>query len=119
MNNEIKVNLNVVLQGRIMLSQVAAEKCQEGCYDSFSLVVSDTKGKRETITVTTRKSVPATQFVNICKDAYYSMISEEIPRWAKPKWWLNINHKMRLEAHLQRISEGLGGVSYSYQVFED
>lgn len=79
----------------------------------------DKKPVSEVITFHTRKTKPATQSLNICKDAYNYMISGECPYWSKPKVWNAMNKKERLEAHLQRITEGLGGVSYTYQVFED
>lgn len=95
MNNEIKVSLSVVLQGRTMLSQ-------------------------EVIQVKTRKSAPASQSLNISKEGYDAMTDKKnVPYWSKAGTWAGMNAKMRLEAHLRRICEGLGGTSYTYQVFED
>ena len=48
MNNEIKVSLSVVLQGRTMLSQEAAKALEEqglAGYDEFNMEVSDAKGQ--------------------------------------------------------------------------
>lgn len=144
---EIKVNLSVVLQGRTMFSkeeclkttQKVIEKTSKKTgktykkkvdvlvddldkMDSHTLKVVDYVDKKpvsEVITFHTRKTKPATQSLNICKDAYNYMISGECPYWSKPKVWNAMNKKERLESHLQRITEGLGGVSYTYQVFED
>lgn len=41
------------------------------------------------------------------------------PSWSKPGKWSAMSEKERLEAHLQRTVEHLGGASYTYQVFED
>ena len=83
--------------------------------------VSDAKGQnREVIHVKTRKGVPASQSLNISKDGYDAMTDKEtVPYWSKEGAWKGMNAKMRLEAHLRRICEGLGGTSYTYQVFED
>lgn len=124
MNNEIKVSLSVVLQGRTMLSQEAAKALEEqglAGYDEFNMEVSDAKGQsREVIHVKTRKSAPASQSLNISKEGYDAMTDKEnVPYWSKEGAWKGMNAKMGLEAHLRRICEGLGGTSYTYQVFED
>ena len=90
--------------------------------DKNTLKVTDYTGKKpvtETIIFHTRKLKPVTQFLNICREGYNSMISGECPYWSKPKVWNNLRKKERLEAHLQRITEGLGGTSYTYQILED
>lgn len=120
MNNVIKVNLNITLPGRIMLSsQVARNKPKN--YDSFSMEVADSKGKnKERITVRVRKMIPAKQAINLTVDAYEAMIDKkEIPYWIKAGTWVSMTNNQRLEAHLKRIVEGLGGVDYTYVVFED
>ena len=147
MNNEIKVNLSIVLPGSVLFSKVECLKTTQkviektskktgktykkkvnvvvdnlDMMDSSTIRVTeyvDKKPVSEVITVHTRKSKPATQSLNICKEGYNSMISGECPYWSKPKVWNNMSKKERLEAHLQRIAEGLGGTSYTYQVFED
>lgn len=144
MNNEIKVNLSIVLQGSIMFSKEECLKTTQkvientskktgktykktvdvlvdnlDMMDKSTIRVIDKNNTVETITVYTRKSKPATQSLNICKDAYRYMVSTECPSWSKPKIWNTMKPKERLEAHLQRITEGLGGVSYTYQIFKD
>ena len=44
---------------------------------------------------------------------------DSCPSWSKPSKWTAMSEKERLEAHLQRTVEHLGGASYTYQVFED
>ena len=124
MNNEVKVSVTITLQGGVMLTHEEAkarEKQGLASYDNFSMEVSDAKGQnKEVIHFQTRKSVPAIQVLNITNEGYNTMIDELIiPYWSKAGAWVGINSKMRLEAHLQRICESLGGMSYTYTVFED
>lgn len=125
--NEIKVSLSVVLQGSIMYSQEQAkalEKEKEGTgYDTFSMRVegkkSDGKKDVQTITVKTRKNKPASQSLNLSMDAYNYMVSSEAPYFVKPRDWERLTKKQRLEAHLKRIVEELGGVSFTYAVLDN
>lgn len=127
MNNEIKVSLSVTLQGSVMLSQEQAkalEKEKEGTgYDTFSMRVEGKKSDGEkdvqTITVKTRKCKPAGQSLNLSMDAYNYMVSSEAPYFVKPRDWERLTKKQRLEAHLKRIVEELGGVSFTYAVLDN
>ena len=126
MNNEIKVSLSVTLQGSVMLSHEQAkalEKEKEGTgYDTFNMRVegkkSDGKKDVQTITVKTRKSRPARQSLNLSMDAYNYMVSDEAPYFVKARDWKRLTKKQRLEAHLNRICQELGGVSYTYAVLD-
>lgn len=62
---------------------------------------------------------PASHHINICTEAYKYMTSNECPCWAKPKTWAMMRETQRLEAHLQRICEYVGGKSFTYEVLED
>ena len=127
MNNEIKVSLSITLQGSVMLSQEQAkalEKEKEGTgYDTFNMRVegkkSDGKKDVQTITVKTRKNKPASQSLNLSMDAYNYMVSDEAPYFVKPGDWERLTKKQRLEAHLKRIVEELGGVSFTYAVLDN
>ena len=132
MNNEIKVSLSVTLQGSVMLSQEQAkalEKEKEGTgYDTFSMRVegkksdgkkSDGKKDVQTITVKTRKCKPAGQSLNLSMDAYNYMVSSEAPYFVKPRDWERLTKRQRLEAHLKRIVEELGGVGFTYAVLDN
>lgn len=125
--NEIKVSLSIVLQGSTMYSQEQAkalekEKVGTG-YDTFSMRVegkkSDGKKDVQTITVKTRKCKPAGQSLNLSMDAYNYMVSSEAPYFVKPRDWERLTKKQRLEAHLKRIVEGLGGVSFTYTILDN
>ena len=124
--NEIKVSLSIVLQGSIMYSQEQAKALEEEKvgtgYDAFSMRVEGLKkGKKdtETITVKTRKCKPAGQSLNLSMDAYEYMIGEEAPYFVKPRDWGRLTKKQRLETHLKRIAEGLGGVSFTYAILDN
>lgn len=126
MNNEIKVSLSITLQGSVMLSQEQAKALEEEKvgtgYDAFSMRVEGLKkGKKdaETITVKTRKCKPAGQSLNLSMDAYEYMIGKEAPYFVKPRDWERLTKKQRLEAHLKRVVEGLGGVSFTYTILDN
>lgn len=126
MNNEIKVSLSITLQGSVVLSQEQAKALEEEKvgtgYDAFSMRVEGLKkGKKdaETITVKTRKCKPAGQSLNLSMDAYEYMIGKEAPYFVKPRDWERLTKKQRLEAHLKRIVEGLGGVSFTYTILDN
>lgn len=124
--NEIKVSLSIVLQGSIMYSQEQAKALEEEKagtgYDTFSMRVEglkDGKKNTETITVKTRKCKPAGQSLNLSMDAYEYMTGKEAPHFVKARVWKRLTKKQRLEAHLKRIVEGLGGVSFTYAVLDN
>lgn len=124
--NEIKVSLSITLQGGVMYSQEQAkalekEKVGTG-YDTFNMRVEGLKdGKKdaETITVKTRKCKPAGQSLNLSMDAYDYMTGKEAPYFVKAKDWKRLTKKQRLKAHLKRICEELGGVSFTYAVLDN
>ena len=143
--NEIKLNLSIELPGSTMLKKeeclktthkVIEKKTKAGKIykktikvkvedldkmEKHSMRVTDKDGTNpEIITFHTRKCKPATQSLNISKEAYEYMIDKDsCPSWSKPGKWTAMSKKERLEAHLQRTVEYLGGTSYTYQVFED
>lgn len=125
--NEIKVSLSITLQGGVMYSQEQAkalEKEKEGTgYDTFNMRVegkkSDGKKDVQTITVKTRKNKPASQSLNLSMDAYDYMTGKEAPYFVKARDWERLTKKQRLEAHLKRIVEELGGVSFTYAVLDN
>jgi hypothetical protein len=143
--NEIKLNLSIELPGSTMLSK---EECLKTTYkviekktkagkiyektievkvenwdkmEKHSMRVANTNGTNpEIITFHTRKCKPATQSLSMSKEAYEYMIDKDsCPSWSKPGKWAAMSEKERLEAHLQRTVEYLGGISYTYRVFED
>lgn len=142
---EVKVSLTIGLPGAIMWSKeeclktthkVIEKKTKAGKIykktikvrvedwdkmEKHSMRVANTNGTNpEIVTFHTRKCKPATQSLNISKEAYEYMIDKDsCPSWSKPGKWAAMSKKERLEAHLQRTVAHLGGTSYTYQVFED
>lgn len=144
MNNEIKVSLNIILQGRVMLSKDECLKTTQkeiikknnktgksykkiinevvedlSKMDKSTIKVSENGRNNEVLTIYTRKCKPATQSINLYKDTYDYMVSKECPEWSKVSIWNQMSKKAKLEAHLKRIAEYLGGKLESYQIFED
>ena len=143
--NEIKLSLSIELPGSTMFSKeeclktthkVIEKKTKAGKIykktikvkvedwdkmEEYSMKVTNRDGTNpEIITFHTRKCKPATQSLNISKEAYEYMIDKDsCPSWSKPGKWAVMGKKERLKTHLQKIVEHLGGTSYSYQVFED
>lgn len=143
--SEIKLSLSIELQGSTMFSKeeclktthkVIEKKTKAGKVykktikvkvedwdkmEKHSMRVTDEGGTNpEIITFHTRKCKPAAQSLNMGKEAYEYMIDKNsCPSWSKPSKWATMSKKERLEAHLQRTVEYLGGTSYTYQVFED
>lgn len=123
--SDVKVSLTVALQGRTMVSQETADALEKlspaGGYDRTSIEVSGPDHKdREVIVIRTRKSIPATQTINLSEEAYNYMISSEgCPFFLKQRHWNALKTKERLAIHIERIAQQLGGVVLSCQVLED
>lgn len=138
--NEIKLNLSIVLPGSTLFSKEECLKTTQEVIklkngkkrtvtkvvedwdkmDKHTFKVSESgKAKPETIVFHTRKCKPATQSINLNKNAFDYMTRGECPSFAKPKDWARMSKKQKLEAHLSKIVEHVGGVSFTYQVFED
>ena len=57
--------------------------------------------------------------LNISEDSYNFMVSKQCPFWFKSKGkWFGMSEKQRLEVHLQRTCEDLGGHSFTYKIIE-
>lgn len=123
--SDVKVNLTAALQGRTMVSQETADALEKlspaGGYDRTSIEVSGPDHKdREVIVIRTRKSIPATQTINLSEEAYNYMISSEgCPFFLKQRHWNALKTKERLAIHTERIAQQLGGKVLSCQVLED
>lgn len=125
MNNEIKILLTINLEGGTLVRKSEPEVIEyvitKKGFNSFK------KGKGKGNEVVKRGKFkhyplvakPATQYLHINKESYYYMISSECPYWIKPNIWEKMTTIQRLEAHLKRTSEYLGGKSFTYKVLED
>lgn len=127
--SEIKLSLSIKLPGSVMYSQEGAKALEQQGLAGFtkhSLVVEMHKrmGKKvkvdkETIHFKTRNTIPAVQNINISKDAYNYMVSNECPSFMTPKDWSRMSKVKKLEAHLNEIAESRGGKVLHYHIFED
>lgn len=131
---EVKLSLNIKLQGRVLLSQEEADSLEKQGQHGYSVqqmtVEWGKKGntKKDRITIRTRNARHAIQSINICKEAYDYMTAKSkkkeedayyCPYFSKPAKWFPLSKKERLEAHLKEIAASRGGVVESYHVFED
>lgn len=118
------MSVSITLQGGVMLTQAEAkqlEKNKAGTgYDLTRIRVEDKKGNADVINVRTRKFRTVTQTISMCKEAYEYMTSKDgCPHNIKKFIWTTMNKKQRLEAHLDLVCKHLGGISYTYKVFDD
>lgn len=127
MNNVTKISLTINLEGSTLVRKSEFEVIK------YTMPTKDTKPSKKWRGKEGLKGVikgvckhypleakPAHQHINMTEEAYKYMTSNaECPCWLKPKAWNSMSKKERLEAHLQRITEGLGGTSYTYQIFEN
>lgn len=126
MSNVTKISLTINLEGSTLVRKSEPEVIK---YTVTAKDIEPSKKWRgkdglEVVSKGTHKhysleAKPASQHINMTEEAYKYMISSECPYWSKPKVWNNLSEKERLEAHLQRTAESLGGKSYSYVIFED
>lgn len=122
--SEIKVSVSITLQGGVMLTQAEAEQLEENKvgtgYDLARIRVKGKKGNTDVINVRTRKFRTATQTISMYKEAYDYMTSKDsCPPGIKQFIWAKMKPVQRLEAHLDLVCKHLGGISYTYKVFDD
>lgn len=124
---ESKVNLSITLPGAVLMT---SQECEENPKNYEKQVIrvetikQDKKKKKpikfvEYLDIYVRKCRTASQSINMTKQAYDYMTSKECPYFAKPKDWVRMSKIKRLEAHLEETCKALGGINYTYQVFED
>ena len=77
--------------------------------------------QRHTIVIWVRNGVPAVQKMQMSKEAYQWMISEEsaILDEYKLRDWKSFSKTKRLKLHLKRTAESLQGKLLDFEVFED
>lgn len=123
MTSDIKVNLNITLPGRTMLSEKECSKSPKESYYysriSYETLVGRGKVVRKTEHLQLRKAVPAIKSLNLSKEAYINMTESYIPKEIERKKWKSMSHKSRLEANLKELVEDMGGISFSYVIFDD
>ena len=126
MNNTIKISLTIELEGSTLVRRSEPEIIK------FSVTKRDLEPNKkwkdkDGLKVVRRGIIknypliakPAKQHINMGIEAYKFMTSNECPSWVKPKIWSSMNEIQRLEAHLQRTCEHVGGKSFTYKILED
>lgn len=131
--SEIKVSVNITLPGSVMFTQAEAEQLEKEKtgtgFDTKSMIVEskiwDKKLKKqvtksERITFKYRKCRPAPMTISLSKEAYkYMRSAESVLSPFKPYQWKGLKPDARLKLHIKRLCEALGGLSYTYKVFDD
>ena len=65
-------------------------------------------------------TIPATQKITMCKEAYDYMISDACPEWFhNVKEWRKMSEEQRLKLHLSRTAQHFGAKSFTYQIIDD
>lgn len=135
--SEIKVRLSLCIPGARRLSWQECQKNPKESYDETRIKVSfkDKRGKTcyERLTIKTRKSELVRQSIQISKEAYDYMISDEVPSNKLNKRvpfrvngkrklvpiWCTYTDDQKLRWHFQNIADTLGAKDFSYEILED
>lgn len=106
--DNVKLSLTVILPGSKMVTD-----------DSRKELVQ-MRINRDILNISIKGTEDAKQVINMSKDAYDYMVSNEMPEWFHNKFkWNTMSKKQRLIEHLQRTCDHLRGKSYSYTIYED
>lgn len=128
MNNTIKISLTINgIEGSTLVRRSEAEILKYSYTEREMNPRKKFRGKEGLNVVRKGKvkywpleAVPASQHINMTKEAYDYMISSNCPAWFhKPKEWKRFNQTQRLECHLARTCQHFKGTSYSYIILED
>lgn len=116
---ETKVKLDIIIPGCQMYSEKECKKNANTTQHVFS-VYNKTERKNKQFRYFTRNCIPATQSINISKDSYDYMTSlDSKPIGISLNNWKRMSKIKRLENHLAQTCEALGGLSFTYIIFED
>lgn len=135
---EIKVTLSLLVPGASLLTPEFCEKNPKESYNEQEMLISYTKGKgkfqkrvKKPLVIKTRKQRMVSQNINICEEAYKSMLDTPTSnKLAKPikvnrcgevvkRVWDTLTVHERLKHHFDLIAHDLRAVSYSYEILGD
>lgn len=127
MNDLTKISLTIQLEGSTLVRKSEPEEIQYVITERNLNSSKKKKKGKDGLKVVKKGSTshysyttkPAFQHINIPIEGYRYMVSNECPYFAKPKLWNKMTAAQRLEAHLQRICEHVGGKSFSYEILND
>lgn len=120
MDTNVKISLSITLPGSVMYSKQSClknGKLDPEKYHKEFMKIENGKGHFETITINTRKCIPAKQIISISEDAYNYFISDEKP----PEYrndWKSMSKEARLYWHLTEIAKSRGGKMLEYQILD-
>ena len=121
---DLKLSVSIILQGRIPLTQVEAEQFEEekegSGFNTSVIKINTGRNKFKTYIIKTCKKRTVTQTINMYEEAFeYMTGTDSCPEGINMGLWKRMRKKQRLEAHLERLCESLGGISYTYKVFDN
>ena len=130
--SDIKLSVTIVLPGSTMMTSQECDKNPKESYKDNCITLSvkkyDNKTRKnyfksEPLRFKTRKCKDASQVIRMTTEAYEYMTSQMFPDWwpsmGHPSQWKRMSKEKRLELHLDRLCEHLGGTSYTYAVYND
>lgn len=120
MDTNIKISLSIELPGSTMFSKEASFKNATPLPDKHNkefMKIKNGNGNLETITINTRKCIPAKQVINISEEAYNYFISDEKPPEYRSDW-KKMSSAARLYYHLDSIAKAMGGKMIDYKVLD-
>lgn len=128
----------MLVPGAGLLTPEFCEKNPKESYNEQKMLIKHTKGKgkfqkevKKLLVIKTRKQRMASQNINICEEAYRSMLDTPTShKLAKPtkldkngevieRVWDTLSVHDRLKSHFNLIAHDLGAVSYSYEILGD
>lgn len=121
---ETKLSVTFNLKGRLPLTKKVAdalEKQQKGLgYHEETYKGINKNGKPVSVTYKVVNNRPCKQSINMAEEAYNYMVSAtSFPEGFSKSNWAKMSKTKRLEEHLNLICKDLGGVSFTYKVFDD
>lgn len=124
--DSIKISATFEINGSQMYSQAECDadvtKTKHEVIHVKTVVNPKAKNKKyehTAIHTNIRKSIPATQSINMTDEAYEYFISNEAPSFSNPKAWKKLSNTEKIEAHLNEVAKSLRGKLINYKVFED
>lgn len=122
--DNVKVSLTVILKDSNTVNavnpsaKVKGKKEKKNFKDKERIEHND--GKNITTAYSCFPTVfKARQVINITREAYDYMVSNNCPVFSSKGLWAKLSKKNRLEAHMKLYCEYLNGESYHYNILDD
>lgn len=121
MNTNIKISLTIYLEGIPTRSREKEKIYYKVRKKDLFTYNKGNKDGNLVVKEGYRKHYPlvpseASQHINICEEAYEHFISILSPDWYKQSKWESLSPQLRLEEHLKRITQDMGGIGFSYEI---